>query len=79
MDPDEFDFSPKNLAMLIALVEKKQSTRQLQKEVFEKIFADDIEPESYVKEHGLGMVSDTGAIQKTVEEVIAATTVSSRL
>ncbi len=72
MEPDELDFSPKNLATLIALVEKKTINQTVAKEVFEKIFSDDIEPESYVKEHGLGMVSDTGALQKTVEEVIAA-------
>lgn len=72
MDPDELDFSPKHLAALIALVEKKTINQTIAKEVFEKIFADDIEPESYVKEHGLGMVSDTDALQKTVEEVIAA-------
>lgn len=72
MDLDELDFSPKHLAMLIALVEKKTINQTIAKEVFEKIFADDIEPESYVKEHGLGMVSDTDALQKTVEEVIAA-------
>ena len=72
MDPDELDFTPKHLAMLIALVEKKTINQTIAKEVFEKIFVDDIEPESYVKEHGLGMVSDTDALQKTVEEVIAA-------
>ncbi len=72
MESDELDFSPKNLATLIALVEKKTINQTVAKEVFEKIFSDDIEPESYVKEHGLGMVSDTGALQKTVEEVIAA-------
>ncbi len=72
MEPDELDFSPKNLATLIALVEKKTINQTVAKEVFEKIFLDDIEPESYVKEHGLGMVSDTEALQKTVEEVIAA-------
>ena len=72
MEPDELDFSPKHLAALIALVEKKTINQTVAKEVFEKIFLDDIEPESYVKEHGLGMVSDTGALQKTVEEVIAA-------
>ena len=72
MEPDELDFSPKNLATLISLVEKKTINQTVAKEVFEKIFADDIEPESYVKEHGLGMVSDTGALQKTIEEIIAA-------
>ena len=46
MDPDELDFTPKHLAMLIALVEKKTINQTIAKEVFEKIFVDDIEPET---------------------------------
>lgn len=50
---------------------RKPSTANVAKEVFEKIFTDDIEPESYVKEHGLATVNDEGALRKVVEEVIA--------
>jgi len=42
------------------------------KEVFEVMFAEDIDPESYVEEKGLKTVHDEGALRKTVEEVIAA-------
>ncbi len=36
------------------------------------MFAEDIDPESYVEEKGLKTVHDEGALRKTVEEVIAA-------
>lgn len=42
------------------------------KDVFEAMFAEDIDPEKYVEERGLKMVSDEDALRKVVEEVIAA-------
>ena len=45
---------------------------QVAKEVFEKIFTDDIDPEKYVEEHGLKTVSDEGALRSVVEAVITA-------
>ena len=42
------------------------------KEVFEKIFDEDIDPVKYVEENGLKQVNDEGALKKTVEDVIAA-------
>ena len=40
--------------------------------MFEKVFSDDIDPESYVKEHGLGQVNDESALRQTIEEIVAA-------
>ena len=40
-------------------------------EVFEVMFAEDIDPRQYVEEKGLQTVNDAGALQKTLEEVIA--------
>ena len=42
------------------------------KEIFEKIFDEDINPEQYVEEHGLKQVNDEGALRATIEEIIAA-------
>ena len=42
------------------------------KEVFEKIFDEDVEPESYIEQHGLRTVSDTELLRKAVEEAVAA-------
>lgn len=72
MDPEDIIFSPENLAKLIALTDKKVINSTVAKEVFEVMFDEDIDPDKYVEEKGLKMVSDEGALKKTVEEVIAA-------
>ncbi len=71
LDADKLTFSAKNLAKLIEMVDNKVINSNVAKEVFEKIFTDDIEPETYVNEHGLATVNDEGALKKVVEEVIA--------
>ena len=72
MDPEDIIFSPENLAKLIALTDRKVINSTVAKEVFEVMFDEDIDPDKYVEEKGLKMVSDEGALKKTVEEVIAA-------
>ena len=41
------------------------------KEIFEKIFDEDIDPDKYIEENGLKQVNDEGALKATVEKVIA--------
>ena len=72
MDPEDIRFSPENLAKLIALTEGKAINSTVAKEVFEVMFQEDVDPERYVEEKGLRMVSDEGMLRRTVEEVIAA-------
>ncbi len=72
MDPEDIRFSPEHLAKLITLTDSKAINSSVAKEVFEVMFDKDIDPEQYVEEHGLKTVNDTGALKKTVEEVIAA-------
>ncbi len=72
MEPEDIGFSPNNLARLIGLVQDNKINRTVAKEVFEIIFKDNIEPEAYVKEHGLMMVNDEGELRSVVEKVIAA-------
>ncbi|MDE7254186.1 MAG: Asp-tRNA(Asn)/Glu-tRNA(Gln) amidotransferase subunit GatB [Acetatifactor sp.] len=71
LDPEDIQFSPKHLAALIDLTDKKVINSTVAKEVFEVMFAEDIDPESYVEEKGLKTVNDEGALRKTVEQVIA--------
>ena len=71
-EPEAIRFSPENLAKLIVLVDNGTITRTVAKEVFEKIFAEDIDPEAYVEENGLKVVNDEGALRAVIEEVIAA-------
>ena len=71
MEPEDMKFSPENLAKLIGLTEAGTINSSVAKEVFEKIFTEDIDPEKYVEEHGLKTVNDEGALIEVLEKVIA--------
>ena len=70
-DPEDIRFSPKHLAQLICLVDAGAITGPVAKEVFEKMFEEDVDPEVYVEEHGLKTVHDEGALREVVEKVLA--------
>lgn len=72
MDVSDISFSPANLTALIKLTDDGSINSSVAKEVFEKIFDEDIDPVKYVEENGLKQVNDEGALKKTVEDVIAA-------
>ena len=69
-EPEDLKFSPGNLAKLIELADAGTINGNVAKEVFEKIFAEDIDPDQYVEEHGLKTVNDEGALRSTIEQVI---------
>lgn len=71
MDPDQIRFSPEHLAKLVDLADAGSVTNTVAKEVFEKVFKEDIDPEAYVKEKGLLTVNDEGALREKVAKVIA--------
>ncbi len=71
IDAEKLKFSASNLAKLIKLVEEKTINGSVAKEVFEKIFASDIDPEIYVEENGLKTVNDSGALTKVILDLIA--------
>ena len=71
MEPEDIRFSPENLAKLIELTDAGTINSSVAKEVFEKIFTEDVDPDKYVEEKGLKTVNDTGALQAVVEKVIA--------
>jgi aspartyl-tRNA(Asn)/glutamyl-tRNA(Gln) amidotransferase subunit B len=71
MDAEDISFSAENLAKLIKLTDSQAINSTVAKEVFEKIFAENIDPDNYVEEHGLKTVNDEDALRATVEKVIA--------
>lgn len=71
-EPEDLAFSPENLAKLINLADSGAVNNQVAKEVFEKVFREDIDPDKYVEENGLKTVNDEGALKSVVEAVIAA-------
>lgn len=71
LEPEKLTFSPENLAKLIQLTESRAINNSVAKEVFEKIFREDIDPEQYVEENGLKTVADDGALRTTIEKIVA--------
>ena len=71
MEAEDMDFTPKHLADLIQAVEGGKINQANAKKVFAKILEDDVEPLAYMEKEGLLMVSDSGAIEGAVDQVLA--------
>jgi aspartyl-tRNA(Asn)/glutamyl-tRNA(Gln) amidotransferase subunit B len=65
-------FKPAALLELVALVENKTISSSAAQQVFAEMFDTGKSPADIVQEKGLAQVSDTGAIEKFCDEVIAA-------
>ncbi len=70
MDAEDLNFSPANFAKLIEMAEKRTINSSIAKDVFKKIFEEDIDPEKYVEDNGLKMDNDEEGIRKIVEEIV---------
>lgn len=71
MDAADISFSPENLAKLIELVETGSINNSVAKDVFVKVFDEDVDPDKYIEENGLKQVNDEGALKAAIEKVIA--------
>ena len=69
--PEDICFAPEHLAKLIELTEAGTINSSVAKEVFEKIFDENVDPEKYVEEKGLKIVQDDGALEEVLKKVIA--------
>ncbi len=69
-EASELTLAPENLATLVGLVDKGVINRNTAKTVFEAMFKIGVDPEVYVKEKGLEMVSDQGAVAAVIAQVI---------
>ena len=70
-EPEDICFAPEHLAKLIELTEADTINSSVAKEVFEKIFDENVDPEKYVEEKGLKIVQDDGALEEVLKKVIA--------
>ena len=70
-EPEELTFSPKHAADLIVAVEEGKINQANAKEVFAKVVEADVDPLSYMEQHGLMSLSDEGVLQAAVDEVLA--------
>lgn len=71
MEPEQIRFSPEHFAKLIDLADSGAINSTVAKEVFEKMFDEDIDPDAYVEEHGLKSVNDEGALRAEIEKIVA--------
>lgn len=70
LEPEEIRFSPQHLAALVDLADEGIINSTVAKEVFEKVFAENIDPKKYVKEQGLMTVNDEGTLRAVIQQVI---------
>lgn len=71
MEPEDISFSPENLASLIKIVDAGEINSSVAKEVFIKIFEEDIDPAKYIEENGLKQDNDEEGIRKILETIVA--------
>jgi aspartyl-tRNA(Asn)/glutamyl-tRNA(Gln) amidotransferase subunit B len=71
-DIAESPVTPQHLGELVKLIGGGQLSGKLAKEVFPKMFATGDAPGVIMEREGLKQISDTGAIEKVIEDVIAA-------
>lgn len=71
-DLSESPVSAEQLGGLIALISDNTISGKIAKEVFAEMFATGKDAAAIVEEKGLKQVTDTGAIEKLVDEVLAA-------
>lgn len=64
--------TPENLGKMIILIDKGTISGKIAKTVFQEMWASQKDPETVVKEKGLVQISDKGAIEKIIDEVMAA-------
>ncbi len=72
IDITQSPISPSQLAELVALIEDNTISGKIAKTVFEKMIESGKPAKQIVEEEGLVQVTDTGAIEAAIDEVIAA-------
>lgn len=71
-DIEESPVSPDQLGGIIDLIKEGTISGKIAKDLFEIVWNEGGDPKLLVEERGLKQVTDTGAIEKAVDEVIAA-------
>jgi len=64
--------TPAQLAGIIKLIKSDAISGKIAKDVFEIVYTEGGDPEKIVEDRGLKQVTDTGAIEQAVDEIIAA-------
>ena len=71
MEIQEISYSPKSLATLIKYTDEGKINSTVAKDIFEKIFEENIDVETFVLDNGLMTINDEDALKKTIKKVIS--------
>lgn len=71
-DIANFPITSRNLAAMLALINNGTISGKIAKEVFEIMLTSDEDPKSIVEKRGLVQITDSGAIEKTIDTVLGA-------
>ena len=69
---EDTSVTPDQLGAIIDLIKDGTISGKIAKDLFEIVFTEGGDPRVIVEERGMKQVTDTGAIEKAVDEVIAA-------
>jgi aspartyl-tRNA(Asn)/glutamyl-tRNA(Gln) amidotransferase subunit B len=72
LSPDAVKFTPVQFASLLKAIDAGTISGNAGKEVFVELFATGAEPNEIIAKKGLAQVSDTGALDKVIDEIIAS-------
>jgi aspartyl-tRNA(Asn)/glutamyl-tRNA(Gln) amidotransferase subunit B len=71
-DIEQSPIPASRLGELVAMIAKGEISGKLAKEIFPKMFATGDAPRAIMEREGLTQISDTGALEKIIDDVIAA-------
>ncbi len=69
---DDVKFTPAHLAELVRLIDAGTISGKIAKTVFEEMYTTGADPASIVAAKGLEQVSDSGALEKMIDEILVA-------
>jgi aspartyl-tRNA(Asn)/glutamyl-tRNA(Gln) amidotransferase subunit B len=72
LDVTQSRIDPEKLAGLLARIADETISGKIAKEVFEQMWSDGQEADAIIESKGLKQITDTGAIEKVIDEVMAA-------
>ena len=68
---DDISIDCLKFAKLMELVDSKAVNRNVAKKILLKMIEEGVDPEAYIEEHQLGMVSDEGLVSEVIRSVLA--------
>ncbi|MDD4096715.1 MAG: Asp-tRNA(Asn)/Glu-tRNA(Gln) amidotransferase subunit GatB [Oscillospiraceae bacterium] len=70
MQPEDMKFDPDSLGRILKMIAEGKINRAVGKKTFAAVFESDVDPVEYVEKNGLLQVSDAGAIEPIIREVL---------